>query len=226
MDPLANLAEDHVHIALALDAVDALVAQAGVRELDFERYASAVAFIDRWADGAHYDKEGLLFDELGQAGMPRDFGPIEFLELEHSVTRGQTAKMREALAAIASGDATRWLELIGLLNRYVATVRIHMPKEDGCCFPIAKSVLSAAARERLGPQFDAINGALPMSFAEAAAALRAERPDQAPPHSGAAPASPPQPYSDAAIERLAQSLDGQVLNPTGPCRRLGIVRRR
>lgn len=225
MDPLANLAEDHVHIALALDAIDALVAQAGAR-LDFERYANAVAFIDRWADGAHYDKEGLLFDELGQAGIPRDFGPIGFLELEHSTTRAQTAKMREALQAIAAGDPTRWLDLIGLLGRYVATVRIHMPKEDGGCFPVAKSVLSAPARERLGPQFEAIDAALPTTFAEAAAALRAERPILAPEQSGAAPVTAAQPHSEAAFERLAQSLDGQALYPQGPCRRLGIVRRR
>ncbi len=220
LNPFANLADDHRQITVALDAIDSLLILSAASEFELAPYSRAVDFIERWADGAHYEKEELLFAELAQVGVPRQMGPTAFLQLEHDATRGHARRMRDALVAIAGGRQADRAILFDAMARYVAILRVHMPKEDACYFPMGTELLPKEAKARLAPQFEAIDAALPATFEVAARGLT-----RGPPSSGD-PVPTAQPYSDAAIERLGVSLEGLVPSPPGPCRGMGIVRRR
>lgn len=172
MNPLENLSRDHSHIAAALDAIDSSITAAARGWFDLRWYQQVLAFIETWSDGAHYQKEELLFGALEGAGLPRAMGPTSFLEMEHAGTRDQARRIGEAIAGIQAGRFEDRALLLDAVGRYSAIVRMHMPKEDLGYFKMSAAMLGAPMLEHLGGQFEAIDAALPESFADASRSLQ------------------------------------------------------
>lgn len=211
MTASANLIDNHRHILLALDAADEAVRDVarGHRSLSF--FENLREFIHDYADGAHYDKEDLLFAAVMAQAAPAA-APVACLDMEHHATRGQQDRLAAALEAIRKGNGDAWFDVVDATTRYVTIVRIHLPKENAGFFPMADMVLPAHVQADLVARYEEIDGKLPMSFADAAESLQQQVRKQ--PAAAPAPAARPMPsrfvdrftlYDDrlgAAIELL------------------------
>lgn len=166
-----NLLHDHDHILIAVDAIDRALwfAARGQRSIQF--FELALEFVVVYADGAHYDKEELLFEAV-QAPMPPAAGPIACLRMEHETTSAQSELMDAAIKAIHAGNAAEWFTLIDAALRYTTIIRVHLPKETGGFFPMADQVLAPTVQAELLTRFEAIDSALPMTMEAIAAALQ------------------------------------------------------
>jgi hemerythrin-like domain-containing protein len=167
----ANLLADHGAIIVALDAIDRALwlAARGHRNVDF--FDAARDFIEVYADGAHYDKEDLLFAAVLAHPMPPAVVPVGCLNMEHDATRAQAHRMRESIAAIRGGNQAEWLTLMDAFVRYTTIIRLHIPKEDGGFFPMSDQLLPDAVHAELTAKFEAIDAALPSPIHAVAAAL-------------------------------------------------------
>lgn len=168
---LQNLYDDHDHILVALDAIDRALWHAAQGQRSLEFFEAALEFIVVFADGAHYDKEELLFAAVLAHPMPPAAVPVGCLNMEHDATRAQAGRMREALAAIRAGNAAEWFTVMDAFARYSAIIRVHVPKENSGFFPMSDSLLGEAVQTELLVKFEAIDRALPSTIQAAAAAL-------------------------------------------------------
>lgn len=197
MKPIANLLADHVNIMIALDAIEGALRELarGNRSLAF--FEKAHEFIHVFADGAHYEKEELLFAAITAQPIPFGGPPVACLTMEHESTLAQSARMADALIAIRAGNEAAWFELADAFARYSAIIRVHLPKENFGFFPMSETVLPARIQDDLGLQFSAIDGALPTTFEQAAQELQQLQPGRAaPPAPPAPPRSAPAKFSD------------------------------
>lgn len=197
MKPIANLLADHVNIMIALDAIEGALRELarGNRSLAF--FERAHEFIHVHADGAHYEKEELVFEAVKAQPAPMGGPPVAFLRMEHEATLAESARMGVALAAIRAGDAAAWFTVADAFARYVAIIRVHLPKENLGFFPMSDNVLPAPVQAELALQFTAIDAALPMTFEQAAQELQRLQPGRAaPPAPPAPPKTAPKKFSD------------------------------
>lgn len=210
--PIANLLDDHVHIMGAIDAIEIALRELtlGNRMLAF--FEAAFEFIHTYADGAHYDKEEVLFAALLKLPAPYAGGPIACLEMEHGATRALAPQMQHAIAAIKAGNDAAWFELADAFARFAAIIRVHIPKENSGFFPMSDQVLPAPIQAELAEKFAEIDGALPMPLKDAAQALRDQvQGAAAQPAAQPAPQQAPDKFSDRFLlydPRLAGVLAG------------------
>jgi len=183
--PIDNLLADHVNILSALDAIEAALRDLALGKRSLAFFAKAHEFIHVFADGAHYDKEELLFAAVTAQPVPFGGPPVQCLTMEHEATLAQSTRMGAALAAIRGGNEAAWFELADAFARYSAIIRVHLPKENLGFFPMSNSVLPERVKDELAPQFQAIDAALPTTFAHAVQELQQLR------GGPAAPAAPP-----------------------------------
>ncbi|MBX3462971.1 MAG: hemerythrin domain-containing protein [Planctomycetes bacterium] len=149
LHPVDVLSAEHQTILAVLAAMAAeqraLFDGGPVREPFWQ---AALEFLAGYADRCHHGKEEqLLFAELEQAGMSRERGPTACMRAEHDMGRQARQAMVEALQ---DHDAPRLAEAAG---GYVALLRDHIDKEDHVLFPLARSMLDAAAVARLQAGF-------------------------------------------------------------------------
>ncbi len=105
-------------------------------------FLDAADFIKGFADGCHHRKEeGVLFEAIVGAGLPREVGPIGVMLSEHEQGRAFTRGMRAAAERLAAGDASAAREVIANARGYAALLRQHIQKEDGILFPMAAQVI-------------------------------------------------------------------------------------
>jgi len=108
-------------------------------------FLDAAAFIKGFADGCHHRKEeGVLFERMVAAGLPREVGPIAVMLAEHEQGRAFTRGMRAAAERLAAGDAAAARDVVANARGYAALLRQHIQKEDGILFPMATQVIPAA----------------------------------------------------------------------------------
>lgn len=107
-------------------------------------FLDAANFIKGFADGCHHRKEeGVLFEAMVAAGLPRQVGPIGVMLSEHEQGRAFTRGMRAAAERVAGGDASAAAAVAANAHGYAALLRQHIQKEDGILFPMAAQVIPA-----------------------------------------------------------------------------------
>lgn len=105
-------------------------------------FLDAASFIKGFADGCHHRKEeGVLFEAMVGAGLPRQAGPIGVMLAEHEQGRAFTRGMRAAAERLAGGDASAAAAVVANARGYAALLRQHIQKEDGILFPMADQVI-------------------------------------------------------------------------------------
>lgn len=116
-------------------------------------FSDAADFIKGFADGCHHRKEeGVLFEAMVGAGLPKQTGPIAVMLTEHEQGRTFTRGMRAAAERLAAGDASAARDVVANAHGYAALLRQHIQKEDGILFPLADQVIPA------GQHADVIEG--------------------------------------------------------------------
>lgn len=145
MQPTAILSSEHRVIEQVLDCLEAMARQAhSLGRLDAMRAGQALEVLRTFADRCHHGKEeDVLFAWMARRGMPTRVGPIAVMLDEHCRGRAAIARME---AARAGGEAQAFASAA---DDYVGLLRDHIAKEDGVLFPMAESMLDAAAREEV-----------------------------------------------------------------------------
>ena len=206
MSAIQNLSEDHRHITVAIGAMDRAATLAMRGQVELRAFEVILHFIEVFADGAHYEKEEVLFDALSTRGFPEQMGPIACLNLEHDATRLESRNLRDGLAAVRAGRNAQ-LEVAAALLRFTTILRVHMPKEDGGFFPMASHFLPKDALRQLDDQFDAIDARLPSSFAAAAQqVVEAVAPSPVPAAAPVRPAAVQKDFGDPRLIGVMQNL--------------------
>src|SRR5438067_1966071 len=123
--PIENLSADHLSIVEAVRALDRLISATALGARPFEAWAAAHQFLARFADGAHYAKEELLFAEVSASRLPCVAMPGACLSMEHDATRAQTNRISAAVQAIGGGDDSHWASLLDAAARYAGIIWVH-----------------------------------------------------------------------------------------------------
>lgn len=108
-------------------------------------FVDAAGFIKGFADGCHHLKEeGVLFERMVAAGLPREVGPVAVMLSEHEQGRTFTRGMQSAAERLAAGDTAAAHEVVANARGYAALLRQHIQKEDGILFPMADQMIPVA----------------------------------------------------------------------------------
>ncbi len=151
--PTDILREEHRVILRALDvlesAADHLQRGAALPEGLWRRL---IGWFRSFADRSHHAKEERhLFPAMGEAGIPREGGPIGVMLDEHEEGRVLIAIMESGTPA-ARAEAAR---------NYVGLLRGHVEKENGVLFPMADMVLDPSRQEAMEQEFGVMRGEAP-----------------------------------------------------------------
>jgi hemerythrin-like domain-containing protein len=120
-------------------------------------FLDAADFIKGFADGCHHKKEeGVLFEAMAAAGLPKQTGPIAVMLTEHEQGRAFTRDMREAANRLAAGDGTARIEVVNDARGYAALLRQHIQKENGILFPLADQVIPVARQAQVADDFERV----------------------------------------------------------------------
>lgn len=118
-------------------------------------FSDAADFVKGFADGCHHRKEeGVLFEALVAAGLPRQVGPIAMMLQEHEEGRAFTRGMREAAARLAAGDALAQDDVVRNARGYASLLRQHIRKEDTVLFPMADQMISPGDQRAVEEGFE------------------------------------------------------------------------
>ena len=117
-------------------------------------FLDAADFIRGFADGCHHRKEeGVLFEAMAAAGLPKQAGPIAVMLTEHEQGRGYTRGLRAAAQRLAAGDNAARDEVVRNARGYAALLRGHIAKENGILFPMADQMIPAGLQARVAADF-------------------------------------------------------------------------
>jgi hemerythrin-like domain-containing protein len=120
-------------------------------------FLDAADFIKGFADGCHHKKEeGVLFEAMAAAGLPKQAGPIAVMLTEHEQGRAYTRGMREAAGRLAAGDASAREAVVRNALGYAALLRQHIQKENGILFPMADQVIPVAKQAQVADDFERV----------------------------------------------------------------------
>jgi hemerythrin-like domain-containing protein len=120
-------------------------------------FMDAADFIKGFADGCHHKKEeGVLFEAMAAAGMPKQAGPIAVMLTEHDQGRVYTRGMRDAAIRLVAGDASARPEVINNARGYAALLRQHIQKENGILFPLADQMIPVGRQAQVADDFERV----------------------------------------------------------------------
>lgn len=120
-------------------------------------FLDAADFIKGFADGCHHKKEeGVLFEAMVAAGLPKQAGPVAVMLAEHELGRAFTRGMREAATRLGTGDAVAGAEVVRNALGYAGLLRQHIEKENGILFPMADQVIPVARQAQVAEDFERI----------------------------------------------------------------------
>lgn len=142
-----------------LRVIDTLETQAGrLAEGQAVRpgfFLDAASFVKGFADGCHHKKEeGVLFEAMVAAGLPKEGGPIAVMLAEHEEGRAYTRGMRDAALRMQAGDAAARADLANNALGYAGLLRQHIAKENGILFPMADEVIPLAEQAKVAEGFE------------------------------------------------------------------------
>jgi hemerythrin-like domain-containing protein len=139
-----QLKDEHRVIEQVLAFYQAVAkAAAQGRDLPVEALREAVEFTRSFADQFHHAKEeGVLFQRLEQAGMPREVGPVGVMLMEHDEGRGYVASLAEGVERYASGDHSAAVQVGEAAGQYADLLAQHIHKEDNILYMMADQLLA------------------------------------------------------------------------------------
>jgi hemerythrin-like domain-containing protein len=159
MNPVEVLMNEHRLIESVLDALEAYVDRLGPSSsVDTDDLGRFTLFIRAFADTCHHGKEeDILFEEMVENGMPREFGPIAVMLQEHEEGRRLVGTLSDFAARSAEpgwSDSDRQ-QIRQAARSYAEMLRQHIQKEDGILYPMAVSRFDPATMADIARRFDA-----------------------------------------------------------------------
>ena len=153
--PSAVLKTEHRVILRVVDVLERLVIRSQRGDgFEGDAFQQCVEFFRFFADACHHAKEEeLLFPALEARGIPRENGPIGCMLEEHTLARGFTKDMGEALDERDRDDAGAEQRFIAAAREYITLLRAHINKEDNILFNMGDSVLTAEDQSSLCDKF-------------------------------------------------------------------------
>ena len=139
------LEEEHRLLRRALECFEVLLEETvqGV-ELDGEAAATALEFLERFADGCHQDKEeDFLFPKLLSSTSGEVQERVRGLLGVHEHERELLGELRAHFEGAAYGEPGSLSAFVCAGRRYVELQRAHAESEDRELFPLAREVLGA-----------------------------------------------------------------------------------
>jgi hemerythrin-like domain-containing protein len=152
------LMDEHRVIERVLSVLEAAVAKAERGEaVRPGMFLEAADFIKDFADGSHHHKEeGVLFEAMAAAGVPREAGPIAVMLSEHEQARAYTRAIREAAQRWERGDTAAVSQVATAARGYAALLRQHIAKEDQILFPMAEQAIPRGKHDSVIEAFDQV----------------------------------------------------------------------
>ncbi len=109
-------------------------------EIDYDDFATMIAFVRGYADAHHHGKEeNMLFNR-----MVDDLGPAaqklvtHGMLVEHDLGRLHMADLERALSAVKEGNEEAKLDVVANAISYTHLLTRHIDKEDGVVYPFAE----------------------------------------------------------------------------------------
>jgi hemerythrin-like domain-containing protein len=120
-------------------------------EVDRADLTQMIDFLRLFADKCHHGKEeSILFPAMEDVGIPRDYGPIGQMLLEHEEGRRYIAEMDRSI----SGEAVDTQAFAANATEYVELLRAHIDKENDVLFPMGDRMIPEEKQEELLRQFE------------------------------------------------------------------------
>jgi len=120
-------------------------------EVDKADLTQMIDFLRLFADKCHHGKEeGLLFPAMEDVGIPREYGPIGQMLLEHAEGRRYIAEMDRAI----SSDAVDLEAFAANATEYIGLLCAHINKENTVLFPMGDRMIPEEKQEELLRQFE------------------------------------------------------------------------
>lgn len=151
MTATANLENDHVHILLLTDIMEAITV---TDEVHPEHLDSVVKLIRNFADGLHHNKEeNLLFPAMAARGYSFSQGPVAVMMEDHRQGREFVKGMAEGIDQYKSGKKDAIFSVFRNMLGYVELLRSHIAKENNILFRMADGVLSDDEQKKMLQEF-------------------------------------------------------------------------
>jgi hemerythrin-like domain-containing protein len=153
--PMDVLRAEHQVILRVIGVLGRLVARSESGDgFEVASLRRCVGFFRDFADACHHAKEeDLLFPALEKRGIPRDGGPIGVMLYEHTLARGLTKDMGDALDACDQGDEGCENQFRETAKEYIDLLTNHISKEDNCLFRMGDNALSDDDQQSLCGKF-------------------------------------------------------------------------
>jgi hemerythrin-like domain-containing protein len=120
-------------------------------EVDRADLTEMVDFLRLFADKCHHGKEeGFLFPAMEDVGIPKDFGPIGQMLLEHAEGRRFITEMDQSIG----GEVVDAQAFATNAAEYIELMRAHIDKENNVLFPMGDRLISEEKQEELLRQFE------------------------------------------------------------------------
>lgn len=153
--PSEVLRTEHQVILRVIEALSRLVDRSERGEgFEVTALRRCVEFFRLFADACHHAKEeDLLFPVMESRGIPREGGPIGVMLEEHTMARGFTRAMHEALEAFEGGDVEGEARFCRAARQYEELLTHHIHKEDNILFVMGDRVMTSDDQDSLCSQF-------------------------------------------------------------------------
>jgi len=151
----AMLREEHQVILRVIDVIKKLVVRARAGQgFEKDAFRQCVSFLKFFADACHHAKEeDLLFPVLESRGIPKENGPIGMMLYEHTLARGFTASMAEALDSHDQGNEKAVEQCLQAAEQYAELLTGHIFKEDNVLYNMGDQVLTPQDHQTLCNQY-------------------------------------------------------------------------
>ena len=127
---LEELREDHRNMALVLNILDRIAADAESGEdPDFEFVDEIMRYMTVYPDAVHHPKEDVVYDELKKS-RPNLTLDLDDVRAEHRKIAILGNKLRDDVEAIVAGAAVRRENFVNDASDYVQHLRKHMQWEE------------------------------------------------------------------------------------------------
>lgn len=150
------LMDEHRFIERVLNSFDALVARGPKAGAEARQaLASYADFFRNFVDRCHHAKEeDRLFVEMGEAGFPKEHGPIAVMLADHDDGRAEV----NAVAGLGAGKGPlsdeEWERLRS--GNFSHLLREHIMKEDRILYPMALQAVPPEVMNALSSEFETL----------------------------------------------------------------------
>ena len=143
---LAALYDEHRSIAAVLHAMDFLISEqrAGHSRFDPKVFRAMLYYLDVFPERIHHaHEEQYLFKTLRQRA-PEAAPVLDVLGAQHAGGMASIRRLEQALLRYVEGGNAEFPEFAAAVEKFIATYREHMRREEEEVMPLAERALTAA----------------------------------------------------------------------------------